>query len=164
MIFEDKESNTIIVHTFDGLLRIQLYYDDMSFDFMTFTSEAYRTDAINWLKNDIYHKRMLKEVDLSQGEFKKLLNILKNVVECRLEVGPIGQPSDEEFISEIVAESYISINDKQYYKLGIKANDDVSPRDVDFLVDDLFDMTYNYNELLELVEQWEKLIESDKTM
>lgn len=161
MIFEDKENNAIIVPTFDGLLRIQLYTDDMSFDFMTFESEAYRTNAINWLKNDIYYGRMITGIDLSQDEFKKLLDVLKNVVECRLEVGPIGQPSDEEHISEIVAESYISFNDKQYYKLGIKANDDVSPRDVDFLVEDLFDMTYNYNEVLELVEQWEKLVESE---
>lgn len=159
MIFEDKENNAIIVTAFDGLLKIQLYTDDMSFDFMTFESEAYRANAINWLKNDVYYGRMITGIDLNQDEFKKLLDILKNVVECRLEVGPIGQPSKEGYISEIVAESYFSFNDKQYYKLGIKANDDVSPRDVDFLVEDLFDMTYNYNEVLELIEQWEKLVE-----
>ena len=161
MIFEDKENKAIIVTSYDDLLQINLWCDDMSFNFMTFVNYVYRNDTINWLKNNIYHKWMIAKVDLNHDDFKQLIGILKSVAKARLEIGPIGQPWENERLSEITVEKWTGINDEPNYTLGIKAHDHIKASDADFLVEDLLDMTYNYNEVLELVEQWEKLVESE---
>lgn len=159
MIFEDEFHKSVVITTYDNYLNIYLWTDDVSFNFMTSACNSYFRDNFETLKTDVFNKDMIIAVDLSYEDILKLINILKNVIETRLSISPVYSEGYHPYSDIVLETKKTGFNyDAPIYTLGVRAKDNITPYIVDFLGNKMFDLQYSYNELLEIIEQWEKII------
>lgn len=159
MILEDKSHECIVITTYYNYLTIYLFEDDVSFEFMAPMYNLYYRDNFDLLKMSVFNKDMLAAIDLSRDDTLKLINILKDVTEARLAIAPVYSGGYHPYSNIVLEATGIDLNGMPIYTLGARAKDNITPYVVDFLGDKMFDLQYSYNELLEMIKQWEKVID-----